>query len=394
MPELIEPVCELCGHDTLEKIYTPERSTRGLTVQLCKHCGLVQSTPRIDRAPRAAMAVSSGADWGNVRYGKGFRTRVAANALARHADITKPIAILDVGSNRGSFVKAALDVAREANITALEPDERVAQSCAGLDRVELINARIEDAALETERFDVVHSCHTIEHLAHAAATLADHWRVLKPGGLLILDAPSTAILDAEDIVEEWFIDKHLYHFSARTLMRMVVAAGFDIIVPPDIKDRENLFLVACKTSARRFAIDSDPREMMEARRLLAAYQIKRNRNIAALSHAADEIAELAPRGVAIWGAGRLFDSLVVHGGLDTKNLSLLIDSHLSAHVGERHGIALSTPEALLKAEPGVIVIMSRGFAEEIAAQAAMLAPEAEIVFYSALLTRAHLRKAA
>ena len=38
--------------------------------------------------------------------------------------------------------------------------------------------------------------------------------------------------------------------------------------------------------------------------------------------------------------------------------------------------------------------MSRGFAEEIAAQAAMLAPRAEIVFYNELLSRARLRKAA
>ena len=394
MPERNDTLCELCGRDALDAVYTPERSTRGLTVHLCRHCGMAQSTPRIDRAARAPMAVSSGADWGNVRYGKGFRTRPALAALKRHAETGKPLAILDVGSNRGSFVKAVLEDVHDAFITAVEPDERVAQSSAGFYRVELITARIEDVALESGRFDVVHSCHTIEHLAHPAATLADHWRVLKPGGLLIIDAPNTAILDAEDIVEEWFIDKHLYHFSARTLMRMVVAAGFDIVTPPDLRDRENLLIVARKTDAQRFAIDSDPREVAEAQRLIAAYKIKRTRNIAALSHAADEIAELAPRGVAIWGAGRLFDSLVVHGGLDTKSVSLLVDTHLSQHVGERHGIVLRAPEALTEAAPGVIVIMSRGFAEEIAAHAAMLAPDAEIVFYSALLTRAHLRKAA
>jgi 2-polyprenyl-3-methyl-5-hydroxy-6-metoxy-1,4-benzoquinol methylase len=387
-------LCELCGHDTLETAYAPERSTRGLTVHLCRHCGLLQSTPRIDRAARAPMAVSSGADWGNVRYGKGFRTKPALAAFARYTDAIGPQEILDVGSNRGSFVRAALEHSPEAHIVAVEPDERVAQSCAGLDGVELVNARIEEVALETGRFDVVHSCHTIEHLANPAATLADHWRVLKPGGVLILDAPSTAILDAEDIVEEWFIDKHLYHFSARTLMRMVAAAGFDIVAPPDMRDRENLFIAARKSNAGRFAIDSDPREVADAQRLLAAYQTKRSRNIAALATAALEIAEMAPRGVAIWGAGRLFDSLVVHGGLDTSALSLLVDTHLTEHVDERHGIALSAPDAIAKANPGVIVIMSRGFAEEIAAQAAMLAPHAEIVFYSALLSRAHLRKAA
>ena len=53
----------------------PEGSGRGLKIHLCRHCGLVQSLPRIDRAPRRSAAVSSGADWGNVRYGKGFRTK-------------------------------------------------------------------------------------------------------------------------------------------------------------------------------------------------------------------------------------------------------------------------------------------------------------------------------
>ena len=63
--------------------YAPERSTRGLKVYLCRHCGLVQSLPRIDRTrQRHAAAVSGGADWGNVRYGKGFRTRQALDALA------------------------------------------------------------------------------------------------------------------------------------------------------------------------------------------------------------------------------------------------------------------------------------------------------------------------
>jgi hypothetical protein len=48
------------------------------------------------------------------------------------------------------------------------------------------------------------------------------------------------------MIEEWFIDKHLYHFSARTLMRLVVAAGFEIIAAPDIEDHTNLLIVARK----------------------------------------------------------------------------------------------------------------------------------------------------
>jgi SAM-dependent methyltransferase len=378
----------------LESIYRPDGSTRGLTVYLCRHCGLLQSLPRIDRAPRKLASVSSGADWGNVRYGKGFRTQIALAALKRHVDFESDLSLLDVGSNRGSFVRAFLDVAANANVVAVEPDERVAQSCADLPRCELIEARIEDAALESGRFDIVHSCHTIEHLANPARVLADHWRTLKPGGLLLIDAPNTAILEVDDIVEEWFIDKHLYHFSARTLMRLVAAAGFEIIAAPDAEDRENLLIVARKAYTAFPAVGADAREVADAEHLVAAFVANRARNLSALTHVASAINGMAPKRVAMWGAGRLFDTLVVHGRFAPTSLSLLIDSHLKAHVGERHGCRLDGPEALAGADPDVVIVMSRGFAGEIASEARRLAPRAKILFYADLLADARMSKAA
>ena len=384
--------CELCRHELAAAVYEPERSTRRLKVHVCAHCGLVQSSPRIDRAARAPAAVSGGADWGNVRYGKGFRTGAAMAALKRYAVLTDEISLLDVGSNRGSFARAFLETAPEARIVAVEPDERVADAARDLERTELIVSRIEHAALESNRFDIVHSCHTIEHLAEPMRVLADHWRVLKPNGLLVLDAPNIAIIESGDIIEEWFIDKHLYHFSVRTLMRMVTAAGFDIVSAPDPKDRENLLIVARKSKVGHGVRESDPLEVSEAERLMAEYISARARNLSALTAMAAEIAALAPRRVAMWGAGRLFDTLVTHGQFAPEMLSLLIDKHLKAHVGTRYGCALAEPEELAHADPGVVVVMSRGFAQEIAEEARRLAPRAEIILYSDLLNRA--RKAA
>jgi SAM-dependent methyltransferase len=391
---VMSEICELCRGIDLQKVYRPEGSTRGLSVHLCAGCGLVQSLPRADRAARAPAAISSGADWGNVRYGKGFRTKPAIKAIARHIDLDGEFSILDVGSNRGSFAKAILASAPHAQLTAVEPDERVAKSCAELERTELIEARIEDAALESGRFDVVHSCHTIEHLAHPARTLADHWRVLKPGGILIVDAPNIAILGNDDIVEEWFIDKHLYHFSARTLGRMIEAAGFEIVQTPDVKDRSNLLFVARKTNAAPHEIADDREEAERAQELIAQYVSTRARNLMALTAVAAELARLAPRGVALWGAGRLFDSLVVHGRFNPHQLTLLIDTHLKSLVGERHGCTLAGPDALSESQAGVVVVMSRDFAAEIAAEARSLAPHAEILFYSDLIANAQTRLAA
>jgi SAM-dependent methyltransferase len=383
--------CELCGREALAFAYAPERSNRGISVHICGSCGLVQSEPRADRAQRAPAAASSGADWGNVRYGKGFRTQIALDALLRHID-SGTFSLLDVGSNRASFVNAARESCPEVQITAVEPDERVAQSAAG--RAELIVSRIEDMALESGRFDVVHSCHTIEHLAHPFETLRDHTRVLKDDGLLILDAPNIALIGADDVVEEWFIDKHLTHFSERTLTRMVEAAGFTILQRPDPADRENLFLVARKSARVRMPIAADPPEVDHAYELISSYVAARSHNTEALASVAAELASLAPRGIAIWGAGRIFDSLIVYGEFDPKLARVLIDKHLAAHVAERHGCRLRGPDALSELKPGVIVVMSRGFAREIAAEAKARAPGAEILLFTDLLGRARLRLAA
>ena len=386
--------CDLCRRESLSEIYEAEGSTRGLMVHICSHCGLVQSLPRIDSAPRAPAAVSGGADWGNVRYGKAFRTEAALALIRRHADLAAPLSVLDVGSNRGSFAKRFLEYAPDARIVAVEPDERVAPACSGIDGIELIVGRIENIPLETARFDIVHSCHTIEHLAAPSLVLADHWRTLKPGGLLVIDAPNIAFLDTDDVVEEWFIDKHLYHFSARTLMRLVEAAGFEIIASPDIADRENLLLVARKGYTAHPALDADPRELAESRRLITDYVIARARNLAMLTSVAADIASMRPRKVAIWGAGRIFDSLVTHGNLLTGALALIVDSHLKNYVSERHGLPLAGPDELSRAKPDVIIVMSRSFAGEIAQEARRRVPGAEIIHYTDLLARARLRKAA
>ncbi len=387
-------VCDLCRRDALEAVYQPDGGTRGIAIHICKHCGLVQSLPRADRAPRAAAAVSGGADWGNVRYGKAFRTNSCIGLLSAHADLTQPLNILDVGSNRGAFARAITEAARAATVTAVEPDERVFESAAGIARVTPVHARIEQTDFADESFDVVHSCHTIEHLASPAQVLADHWRVLKPGGLLIVDAPNLTLIGADDIVEEWFIDKHLYHYSPVTLGRTLDAAGFDIIDGPDAIDRENLLFAAIKRGVAHRPVTRDLGEFERATALVANYVLTRLRNLTALGSVAAELTRLAPRGVAVWGAGRLFDALVVHGKFNPKSLKLLVDSHLKAHVETRHGVALASPDALKEAKPEIVAVMSRAFAGEIARMAHEIVPNAEIVFYADLIGRARTQLAA
>ena len=175
---------------------------------------------------------------------------------------------------------------------------------------------------------------------------------------------------------------------------MIEAAGFEILQHPDASDRSNLLFVARKRTLGAAHIIRDWSEADRAEKLVSDYVATRARNLIALTAVAAEIHRLTPRGVALWGAGRIFDSLVVHGHFDPSALTLLIDTHLKPLVGERHGFMISAPEALNDSRAGVIVVMSRDFADEISAQARALSPQAEIILYGDLLAQANTRLAA
>ncbi len=223
------------------------------------------------------------------------------------------------------------------------------------DARKLILARIEDAPLEPEPF------RHRPFLPHDRASrrslrgLPDHARVLKPGGLLVLDAPNIALIGGDDILEEWFIDKHLYHFSARTLMRMIDAAGFrDHRRTRSSRIAINLLLVARKAdTAYRTVAGRSPRSGATPSGLC--------RTMPPRARAISPPSPSSPRKSPAWrpSASRCgaraacsirWSSTAVSTPTD---LSLLIDTHLTAHVNERHGCRLTGPEALAEADPDV-----------------------------------------
>ena len=386
--------CDLCGNSALTQVYAPQNSTRRLTVWLCGHCGLLQSLPRIDRAERRSATVSAGADWGNLRYGKGFRAEANLATLRPFLQKAKPFTLLDVGANRGAFSIELKTAYPKAKIIGIEPDERVVGAWAGKPGFTWLNARLEDTRLEDEGFDVIYSCHTLEHLAHPRQALLAHRAQLSPNGYLLLEVPNVALLASNDIVEEFFIDKHLYHFSHRTLAQLLSVCGFRAIAIADARDMVNITVVAVKADDVSLAVPADPQEVEAAAALISSYNAMRMQNLSALSQVARIIDNMAPRKVAVWGAGRLLNSLINHGGLKPQALAAVVDKHLIRYAHEAHGVRLTPPEDLARVKPDVVVVMSRSFASEIREEAQARAPGCEVLAYAELLERAKAQAAA
>ncbi|MHB8066854.1 MAG: class I SAM-dependent methyltransferase [Desulfobaccales bacterium] len=377
--DLVES-CDLCGDRRLTLAYRPPTSVRRLAIYVCEKCGSVQSLPRVDRAPSRQVAVSCGAAWGNLRYGKGFRTEAAISFLKQTIDLKAVRHCLDVGANRGSFVLRLREIAPQAEITAVEPDGCVVESYADNPGIDLIVGRIEGVKLPPQRFDLVYCSHTLEHLRSPRQTLKKIAQALAPGGTLFLEVPHLHYLHREDLLEEWFLDKHLYHFSPAMLTDYLRLAGLRSVSSLPDPQTENITVIAQKNgSALARTTTRDERRAQKNLELLARYRTCLEKNQLTLKRVCRTLEETAAgRRLVIWGAGRIFDSLVQYGGLRVHVLAGVVDRYLADLVGEVHGLKLARPRDLPGLAPDLVVVASRCFLEEIRQEVAQLMPGCQV----------------
>ena len=400
--------CDLCGSDGLRPVYTPPDSRRGMVVFLCPICGLMQSlrgeSPEAkdiggasEASDARSMQASSGADWGNIRYGKGFRTAPAIELISKYLDLSKIKTSLDIGSNRGSFIKALRELNKGVMITAVEPDSRVTGDYAGADNVNTINSVLEECTLKDESFDLAYSCHTIEHVDSPTGSLEVTWRALKPGAILYIEAPRVDLIEAPNYLEEFFIDKHNFHFTEKILLRYLFNAGFELLNPEDTGDGENIALVMRKIEKKAplppLSV-SDPDEVSRGEELVGNYKANLLRNREAMKGVGAFINSLTSGAdeetgrVAVWGAGRLFDALVRYGFLREGAVSLLIDRYLVKYMDETNGFKILHPDTVSGDERRIdtVIIMSRAFEAEIRQEIEEKLPSVSRVYaFSALL---------
>lgn len=376
--------CDLCRSTALELAYAPERDRK--RVMLCTHCGLLQSAPR-DHTPAAGQR-------NHLRHTKGFRAEANLATLRPFLRKNKAIRALDVGAHRGAFALEFKAAYPAATIVGIEPNERLVAPWAGKSGFTWLHARFEDTRLEDEGFDLIYSCHTLERLKSAREALLAHRAALAPNGYLLIDVPNLARIASDDVVEEFFAGKHLYHFSRRTLIRLLGACGLRAVAIADTRDTANLTVVAVKGDEPRLSVPADPQEVETAAALISTYRAARLRNIAALSNVARSIDAMAPRKVAVWGAGRLLGTLIENGGLNPQSLAAIVDRNLIRHTGEVHGVPLSPPEVLARLKPDIVVVLSRSLEHEIRHEAEVHVPGAEVIAYAELLERAKVHVAA
>ena len=133
----------------------------------------------------------------------------------------------DLGIGDGLLTLMLAEVAESVTAVDLSP-QMLAQLEArarrkGIDNIETVEGEIEDLPLPDTSFDVVVLSQALHHATVPARALSEAWRVLAPGGTLL-------VLDLLAHGEEWVRDK-LQHqhlgFTEAGLEDLLGAAGFE-----------------------------------------------------------------------------------------------------------------------------------------------------------------------
>lgn len=215
------PQCRAGAGTELFEVAEPLSGDR-FRVRRCDGCSLVFVSPRPDDERLAAYYPD---EYYGSRHAIFHSISMSLRVLALPAAPPGGGRILDIGCGRGDFLRACRR--KGWSVVGVEQDAApILQMDPPADFEVIRTDRL--AELPDASFDVVTLWHVLEHLAEPRATLAQVVRLLRPGGLLVVEVPNFASWQARMGPKQWFhldVPRHLLHFERSTLGAMLESEG-------------------------------------------------------------------------------------------------------------------------------------------------------------------------
>jgi len=238
----IQSHCDICGDYYKGNLYAARRDYQVLA---CNRCKLIWASP----LQYPATETTGDTYWAEETYlsnaeeqKQRFREQVKLFLKKSGIFDASGIRILEVGAGLGFF----LDVCEEFGFAAEGCDiseKAIAYANRQRNRVRLGTL---DSFYNNNSFDVVFAFNLIEHLPHPKEFLAEARRVLKPGGILVLETPIQeslfhlvargGYLFSKGRLNFLGIDPggHIYKFSKKTFSRICDDMGFENLYQKNI----------------------------------------------------------------------------------------------------------------------------------------------------------------
>ncbi len=226
--------CPICGGARLFYQFSLET----FRIVRCHDCGLMGTNPQPDDAELTRLhgtevLTMERSDVGQEHVAELHQATADGflDLIARYG-VRPGARLLEIGCGRGDFLRRA--AARGYAGTGVEFSAQacaIAREAVG-DGAEILLADAGDLSTVGARYDLCVLSDVVEHVRDPRALLAQAHGLLKPGGVLMLAAPSLDSFPARLLRNRWaqFRPEHLWYFMSATLETLLCQTGFGGII--------------------------------------------------------------------------------------------------------------------------------------------------------------------
>ncbi|MFZ2639854.1 MAG: class I SAM-dependent methyltransferase [Verrucomicrobiia bacterium] len=244
-PQLIPTRCAVCGTaDAAREVYPANFSLEDLNPAVfsarrmpdrihyrmvrCLNCGLLRSDPVANEETLASLYSKSTLDYSdeipNLRltYGR-FLSRLLTY-------VSKPAALLEIGCGNGFALDEAL-LRGFSKVRGVEPSRTAVAAAPAAIGSNIVCDMMRPGLFGEGEFDAVCMFQVLDHIPEPGPLLAECFRVLKPGGVMLCINHNSKALSARVLGEfSPIVDiEHAYLYSPSTMRQLFLKHGFRIL---------------------------------------------------------------------------------------------------------------------------------------------------------------------
>jgi len=212
------PICNICKSKITEFLFGKE----GNDFYKCRNCGLVFIWPQ----PTLKQIGDIYDKFGNEYYLKSEKKEFdLSNSFDERINMfesyRKNNKLLDVGCSTGVFLKAARNKGWE--VWGVEISKPAANYAKEMYNLNVYCGQLKKAGYKNDYFDVVNMWSVLEHVSNPAEVISEAHRILRKGGLLILNVPNYESFPIKILGKKYryICNGHLFYFTKNCIYKLL-----------------------------------------------------------------------------------------------------------------------------------------------------------------------------